>query len=377
MRHSLWMILLAAALAAGCGNGNDAPAAALARLEGDKVVFPQGAAQLQAIRSEVVTKRRSVTLRLNGRLVWDEDKTVRVFPPFAGRVVRILAHPGDTVKPGQTLATLASPEFGQSQAEARRAASDFVLAEKNLARMRDLNANGVAPRKDLHVAEADYARAEAERQRAQTKISLYGGNEAAVDQSFALKSPIAGTVVERNINPGQELRADLVLANAPAMFVITDPSRLWIQVDASERDLPFLKRGQALRLRSSTYPEESFGATVDVVSDFIDPVTRVIRVRGSVDNRERKLKGEMFVSAEIDMGQQPGVQVPSKAVFLAGNKYFAYVEEAPGAYKRVEVKTADDANGSVGVIAGLAPGQKVVVEGSLLLHRLSQQLAGE
>ena len=203
MRHSLWLILLAAALAAGCGNGNDAPAAALARIEGDKVVFPPGAAQLQAIRSEVVTQRRPVVLRLNGRLVWDEDKTVRVFPPFAGRVMRILAHPGDMVKPGQTLATLASPEFGQSQAEARRAASDFSLAEKNLSRMRDLNANGVAPRKDLHVAEADYARAEAERQRAQKKIDLYGGNEAAVDQSFSLKSPIAGTVVERNINPGQ------------------------------------------------------------------------------------------------------------------------------------------------------------------------------
>jgi membrane fusion protein, heavy metal efflux system len=375
--HSLWMILLAAALAAGCGNGNDAPAVALARLEGDKVIFPPGAAQLQALRSEVVTKRRSVTLRLNGRLVWDEDKTVRVFPPFAGRVVRILAHPGDMVKPGQSLATLASPEFGQSQADARRAASDFALAEKNLARMRDLNANGVAPRKDLHVAEADYARAQSEQQRAQKKISLYGGNETAVDQSFSLKSPIAGTVVERNINPGQELRADLVLANAPAMFVITDPSRLWIQLDASERDLPYLKRGQILRLRSSPYPEESFGATVDVVSDFIDPVTRVIRVRGSVDNRERKLKGEMFVSAEIEMGQQPGVQVPSKAVFLAGNKNFAYVEEAPGTYKRVEVKTGDDADGSVGVIAGLTPGQKVVVEGSLLLHRLSLQLAGE
>jgi cobalt-zinc-cadmium efflux system membrane fusion protein len=377
VRKSLWMILLAAVLAAGCGSGNDAPAVARARLEGNKVIFPQGATQLQAIRSEVVKKRRSVTLRLNGRLVWDENKTVRVFPPFAGRVVRILAQPGDVVKPGQTLATLASPEFGQSQSEARRAASDFALAEKNVARLRDLNENGVAPRKDLQAAEADYARAEAERQRAQGKISLYGGNEAAVDQSFSLKSPIAGTVVERNINPGQELRSDLVLANAPAMFVITDPSRLWIQLDASERDLPYLKRGQTLRLRSSPYPEASFGATVDVVSDFIDPATRVIRVRGSVDNRERKLKGEMFVSAEIDMGEQPGVQVPSKAVFLSGDKYFAYVEEAPGTYARVQVKTGDEANGSIGVIAGLAPGQNVVVEGSLLLHRLSLQLAGD
>jgi len=377
VRNSLWMVLLAAVLAAGCDQVDKKPEAVHARLEGNKVVFAPGAAQLQTIKSEAAEAGKPATLRISGRLVWDEGKTVRVFPPFSGRVVRILANPGDTVKPGQALAVLASPEFGQAQAEARRGATDFALAEKNLARLRELNANGVAPRKDLQTAEADYARSQSELQRAQTRISLYGGNEAAVDQSFSLKSPIAGTVVERNINPGQELRSDLVLANAPAMFVITDPGRLWVQLDASEADLPHLKRGQTLRLRSSSYPEQSFAAKVDVVSDFIDPLTRVIRVRGSVDNRERKLKGEMFVTAEVDIGTTPGVQVPAKAVFLSGDKYFAFVEEAPGTYRRVGVKPGASADGGISVIAGLAPGQKVVVEGSLLLQRLANELAGD
>jgi len=377
VRNSLWMVLLAALLAAGCDQADKKPEAPHARLDGNKVVFPPGAAQLETIKSEVAEAGKPATLRISGRLVWDEGKTVRVFPPFAGRVVRILAQPGDVVKPGQALAVLASPEFGQAQADARRGGTDFALAEKNLARLRELHANGVAPRKDLQTAEADYARAQSELQRAQQKISLYGGNEAAVDQSFSLKSPIAGTVVERNINPGQELRSDLVLANAPAMFVITDPGRLWVQLDASEGDLPHLKRGQTLRLHSSSYPEQSFAAKVDVVSDFIDPLTRVIKVRGSVDNRERKLKGEMFVTAEIDIGTKPGVQVPAKAVFLAGDKYFAFTEDAPGTYTRVEVKTGGSADGGIDVIAGLAPGQKVVVEGSLLLQRLSKELAGD
>jgi cobalt-zinc-cadmium efflux system membrane fusion protein len=371
------MILFAAMIAAGCDQVDNKPEAPRAKLLGNKVVFPQGAAQLATIKSEAAEAGKPATLRISGRLVWDEGHTVRVFPPFAGRVVRIAANPGDTVKPGQALAMLASPEFGQAQSEARRAAADFALAEKNLARLRELIANGVAPRKDLQAAEADYARAQSELQRARNKISLYGGSETAVDQSFALKSPIAGTVVERNINPGQELRSDLVLANAPAMFVITDPSRLWVQLDASERDLAYLKRGQTLRLISSAYPDQSFGAKVDVVSDFIDPVTRVIKVRGSVDNRERKLKGEMFVTAEIDIGTKPGVQVPAKAVFLAGDKFYAFTEDAPGTYTRVEVKTDGSANGSVAVAAGLAPGQKVVVEGSLLLQYLSRELAGE
>ena len=377
MSRLLWIVLLAAVLAAGCDREGNQPEAARARLEGNKVLFSPGAAQLATIKTEAAQPAKPATLRISGRLVWDEGRTVRVFPPFAGRVERILANPGDAVKPGQALAVLASPEFGQTQTDARRAASDFALAEKNLARLRELHAAGVAPRKDLHAAEADFARAEAELQRAQKKISLYGGNEAAVDQSFTLKSPIAGSVVERNINPGQELRSDLALSNAPAMFVITDPARLWVQLDASERDLPHLKRGQTLRLHSSVYPDTAFGATVDVVSDFIDPLTRVIKVRASVDNRERKLKGEMFVTAEIDIGTPPGVQVPAKAVFLAGDKYFAFTEDAPGTYSRVEVKTGGNGNGSIGVLAGLAPGQKVVVEGSLLLQSLSRQLAGD
>lgn len=377
MRISFWITLLAVLFAAGCDKVEKKPEPAHAKLDGNKVVFPAGAAQLQTIKSEAAQPGRPATLRISGRLVWDEGKTVRVFPPFSGRVVRILANPGDAVQSGQSLAMLASPEFGQTQADARRAASDFALAEKNLARVRELHANGVAPRKDVQTAEADFSRAEAELQRAQKKISLYGGNEAAVDQSFALKSPISGTVVERNINPGQELRSDLTLSNAPAMFVITDPARLWVQLDANERDLPALKRGQTLRLRSSSYPDEAFSATVDVISDFIDPVTRVIKVRGSVDNRGRKLKGEMYVTAEVDIGTRPGVQIPAKAVFLVGEKYYAFTEDAPGTFTRVEVKTGGDANGTIGVIAGLAPGQKVVVEGSLLLQRLSRQLAGD
>lgn len=377
MRNSLWMILLAALFAAGCDQTKKTPEAPRARLERNRLVFAADAPQLANIKSEVAAAGEPATLRVSGRLVWDEGRTVRVFPPFSGRVERILANRGDQVKPGQVLAVLASPEFGQAQADARRSGADFALAEKNLARLRELNAHGVAPRKDLQAAEADFVRAQSELQRAQKRISLYGGNEATVDQRFSLRSPIAGTVVERNINPGQELRSDLVLANAPAMFVITDPSRLWVQLDASESDLAHLQRGQTLRLQTSAYPGQSFPAKVEMVSDFIDPATRVIKVRASVDNRERKLKGEMFVTAQIDVGTEPGARVPAKAVFLAGDKYYAFTENAPGNYSRVEVKTGGSANGSIGVVSGLAPGQKVVVEGSLLLQRMANELAGD
>src|SRR2546425_2174824 len=175
-----------------------------------------------------------------------------------------------------------------------------------------------------------------------------------------------GIVVERNTTPGQELRPDLQLANSPAMFVITDPSRLWVQLDATESQLVSLKRGQKVRLRSSAWPEESFEATVETISDFIDPASRTVKVRGSVINRDRKLKGEMFVTAELSDVPRAGLQLPEKSLVLSGGRYYVFVEESPGRFAWSEVKIEGVRDGFAGVVSGVNLGQKVVVEGTLL-----------
>src|SRR2546425_12424529 len=370
--------VLATAIAAlsACGNGDAKSDVARPRLENGSIVFPQDSPQLGSFATEPVKESAPQQLRLPGRLVWDENRTVRLFPAFAGRVIHILVKAGDRVKSGQTLAMLASPDFGQAQADARRAQSDFALAEKNLNRLRELYAAGVSSRKDLITAEADYARAEAELARASGKVRLDGGGGESVDQNFALASPIEGVVVERNINPGQELRTDLQLSNSPAMFVITDPSRLWVQLDATESQLASLKRGQTVTLRSSAWPEEGFAATIETISDFIDPASRTIKVRGSVVNRDRKLKGEMFVTAELPDVQRAGLQLPERALVLSGGSYYVFVEETPGRFAWSEVKIEGVRDGVAGVVSGVNLGQKVVVEGTLLLHRLYRQLAG-
>src|ERR1700704_424622 len=369
------LALALAALVSACGNGDAKSDVARPRLEDGRVVFPKDSLQLGSFATEPVKESVPQQLRLSGRLVWDENRTVRLFPAFAGRVIHILMKAGDRVKPGQTLAMLASPDFGQAQADARRAQSDFALAEKNLNRLRELYAAGVSSRKDMITAEADYARAEAELTRAAGKVKLYGGGES-VDQNLALASPIEGIVVERNINPGQELRPDLQLANSPPMFVITDPSRLWVQLDATESQLASLKRGQMVQLHSSAWPEESFEATVETISDFIDSASRTVKVRGTVINRDRKLKGEMFVSAELVDAARASLQVSERALVLSGGRYYVFVEESPGRFAWSEVKIEGVRDGIAGVVSGVDLGQKVVVEGTLLLHRLYRQLAG-
>ena len=363
---------LCAAYLAGCGQKAVEPAAADPVVSGEKITFPAGSRQLASLRSIAVEMQDIPVTRLNGRLTWNEDRTVRIYTPFAGRVERIQAQPGQAVPRGHALAVIASPEFGQAQAEARRAASDHTLAEKNLQRVRELEQHGVAPRKDLQAAEADADKARAEFERSRQRLALYGGTAGNVNQTYTLSSPIAGTVVERNINPGQELRPDQMVANSPPLFVITDPSALWVQFDASERDLVLLRPGKKVTVRTPAYREREFAATVETVSQFLDPATRTLKVRARIDNKDGSLKGEMFVTVDVDAGGERELLVPTRSVFFQGGKNFLFIDTGDGAYLRREVRTGDVRNDLVEILAGLDPGEKVVVDGTLMLQQVMQ-----
>ncbi|MBY0269449.1 MAG: efflux RND transporter periplasmic adaptor subunit [Burkholderiales bacterium] len=366
---TFFAMALAAILFAGCGQpAADSPAPEPI-VSKDRVSFPQNGSRLEGIRSTAVEMQPVPLVRLNGRLTWNEDRTVRVYTPFAGRVERILVQTGQTVARGQALAVIASPDFGQTQADARRAESDHALAEKNLQRMRELEQHGVAPRKDLQTAEADATRTRAEFERARKRLVMYGAAAAGIDQTYTLTSPIAGTVVERNINPGQELRPDQV---SPPLFVVTDPTSLWAQFDASERDLALLRPGKTITVRSPAWRDEEFSARVETMSDFLDPATRAIKIRARLDNTARKLKGEMFVTADVDADGARELLVPAKAVYFQNEKNYLFIDEGGGSYLRREVQTGDVRRNLVEILAGLNEGEKVVTEGSLMLQQVMQ-----
>lgn len=363
--------IAAALLAFGCSKEAPEKADAEPKVEGSTIVFPD-VAKAPPLTTKIVALEPSPPIRLNGRLVWDEERTVRVYTPFSGRVARILVKPGDSVMKGQTLAVVASPEFGQAQAEARRAETDVALSEKNLQRQKELEAYGVAAKKELQTAEAEYARSRAELERARGRVRLYGGNAGSVDQSFPIASPLAGVVVERNINPGQEVRSDQMTSNAPPLFVVTNPSLLWVILDASEKDLPHLDIGKIVSIHTPVYRDEDFTARIANVSDFLDPSTRTVKVRATLDNAHRRLKAEMFVTAEVEARRALHMEIPSKSVFFQGDHHFVFTEDAKGRYTRREVRVGDEHEGNVEILDGLREGQRVVTEGALMLQQMIQ-----
>jgi len=344
------------------------------KVRGDAIVFPSDAPQLTSLSRVAVAPETGATTRLFGRLTWDEDVTVRVFTPFAGRVRRVLVDVGEKVAKGAPLAEVESADFGQAQAEARTAESDERLAVSNLARLHELYDNGAAPLKDLEAAEADEARAASNRARARARLATYGASADSVDGVFLLRSPIAGTVVERNITPGQEIRPDQMLANAPQLFsplfVMSDPSRLWIQIDATEAELSCLKPDTRFRFSSSAFPDRVFDGRVDRISESIDPGTHTVRARGMVENPDHVLKAEMFVSVDVPARPSQDVSLPSQAVFLKGDRHFVFVEGPPGTFTRREVLISAEHDTHVLVSMGVRAGERVVTDGCVLLEQL-------
>jgi cobalt-zinc-cadmium efflux system membrane fusion protein len=364
------LVLLAAVLGAGglsCKPANPPAAAAGPRLQGDRIVFAANAAELDSLSVAPAERAAAGILRTTGRLAWDEDVTSRVYAPVAGRVRRLIAGIGARVGRGAALAELESADYGQAQADANRARTDLAAAERNYERERELYEHQAAARKDLEAAEAERDRSRVESARAARRLASLGGGLGAVDQQFILRSPVDGTVVDRVINPGLEVRTD---AQTP-LFVISDPTRLWVFLDVTERDISRVRPGLNLVLRSNAYPERRFDGKLDLLGDTLDAATRTVKARGSLRNPDRLLKAEMYVDVEVSDPTQPGgLEVPSAAVVAAGRRSYVFVEEGRGRFQRRPVQPGPERAGKTLILAGLVPGQRVVVDGSLLLETL-------
>jgi cobalt-zinc-cadmium efflux system membrane fusion protein len=348
-----------------------------AKVDGNRITLPADVTAVTVAPAQAVSRSRQTGPHLNGRLVWDEDETVRIYSPVAGRVRAVMGQVGNAVAANAPLALIDSPDFGQAQAEARKAEADLILAQRTLERAQELFAHGAAPRKDVDAAEDAVAGAEAEQQRAESRLTLFGARAGnVVDQSYLLRSPLAGVVVERNLNVGQELRPDLMLANAPQLlapqFVVSDPHRLWVLLDVTEMDIGGLKPGQPLKLATRAIPGRRFDGVLESLGSSLDATTRTVKARGFVDNSSLLLRAEMYVDVEVelDTANTAAAEIASPAVISRGERNYVFVEIAPRVFERREVQVGPESAGKIFLLSGVHPGERILVEGSLLLEQL-------
>ncbi len=356
---SLAMLLL------GCSKPEPSAPEARPTIAGELITFP-GNQDPTTLRIATVASPGDHPVTLPGRLAWDEDHTSRVYAPYAGRVERLLVGVGERVRQGQALAMLSSADIGQAQADLHKAEADQLLARATLSRVRDLVEGGVIARKDLDQAEADLTRSGAEAARARARLAQYGVAAGAVNQTLTLSAPLAGLVVERNSNPGAEVRSDVAGA---ALFTISDPATLWATIDVDETQLALLRPGQSIALVTAAWPDQRFEAKVLNIGAAVDPASRTVKVRARVANSDGRLKAEMYVSAQVAAsGGLP--LVPVDAVFLRGERLGVFVAKGSGRFERREVKVRAAGPQSWQVVSGLSAGEQVVVGGALYLNQL-------
>lgn len=381
MTRTMIIAMVSSLVGLGCARAPDVQADTQASptLEDSTLVMPVSARGGGSVGVVTVSPPAGAdSIAFGGRLVWSEDATVRIFTPFAGRVTRVLSDIGQRVRPGQTLAVIEAPDFGQALADARRAMADLNLATRTVARQRDLLAHGVASRREVEAAETDSIRAASDRQRTEARIALYGADSTASAQGFPLRAPLGGLVVERNLTPGQEVRPDQMLAGTAQLtaplFLVTDPGHLWVQVDIPEQDAGRVAPGQPMSLRVLALPGRAFKGRLTVIASEIDPTTRTIKARGVVDNPSQALKAEMLVSVQVGVPTGSALTVPAQSVFLEGADRFVFVQDGAGRYRHRSVTTGAARNGVVSVIKGLNLGDRIVVDGVLLLNQLYHSL---
>jgi membrane fusion protein, heavy metal efflux system len=344
---------------------------------GRSLEFPSKTTQISSFKTVEAKSVNSEEDHFTGRVTWNEDYAVRVYSPVAGQVAKIVADVGQKVDAGDDLALLHSSDYGQALSDYLKATASLTQTQKTYQRVKDLTVYGAAATKDLEQAKADYDNAAAEKDRAFAALKRYGTPTGDFSDLYHLRSPIAGKVVDKRINNGQEVRPDIILGSttdviAP-LFTIADPSRLWVLLDVPETNLNDLKAGQEVELRTPAYPGRVFPGTLVVVGASLDPQTRVVHARANVENPDGALKAEMYVTVNVKLPASKGVsvEIPASAVIYVNEKYYVFVPDNsdPNRFTRREVNVLHERSaGATVVVQGVRPGERVVSDGGLEMN---------
>ena len=310
----------------------------------------------------------------SGRVTFDDLKVAHVISPVTGRVIRIEAQPGQRVKKGDTLAVIESPDVGSAFSDVEKAHADFISAEKDFKRQKELFDVHAGSQRDLEAAQGNYSKAKAELQRASKKAQLLRAGGANLGgQNYTLRAPIGGEVIARNVNPGAEVQGQYTGGSVVELFTIGELDTVWVMADVFEMDLGRVKQGTECLVKVVAYPSRVFQGTADWVSDTLDPSTRTAKVRCKIDNADRALKPEMYATAALSVDRQRSLALPRNAILHLGDQTMAFIElgKAPDGrirFERRPVSVNEELGGEyLPVVRGISAGERVVTAGAILL----------
>lgn len=369
------------ALLAACGKAPeahvekkpDAPAP-----KSGQVVIPPDSPQLAQIKTELVESVQVPvdTVSAPGKVEANPNRTSHIALPLTGRLTSVIPKIGDYVQQGQPLLTIESSDADaavsasqQAQSVVTQAKSALAKAQMDLDRQKDLFEHGAIPQKEVlngqaivNQAQAGVEQAQAAFEQSKRRLQILGISPGSYGQRITVRAPIAGKVLEMSVVNG-EFRNDL---SAPVM-TIADLSAVWITSDVPETSIRLVKPGEPVRIELSAYPGETFRGRVALIGDIVDPDSRTVKVRAEMPNPGGRLKPDMFGNIQLSEQTELRPTVPAAALIATEGRTYVWRETAKGTFEKVTVTAGIQVADRVAILSGLNAGDRVVVDGVMLL----------
>jgi len=358
---------------AGCSGGGAGSVVAEARADVPGDVRADGSVQL---RPEVMpfvdvqtvsAPQRGSVLVAPGRIAFRDGSKASVAAPIDGRVTEVHVTAGALVRRGEPLITLSSPAAAAARAELQQLQASHRAARDAAARQARMMESGVGiPAErlaaDSHLAEVDAALASARR-----AVAFLGAGE---HDKVVVRAPISGTVIELNTSVG----ASASPGNGPLLDV-GDPDAVWLVAEVFERDLALIEEGASALVETVASSEPIRGRVARVGAALRDGM-RAAPVYVEFEDAAVRLRAGTYARVTIESSSPAGVvQVPSAAVLIKnGVRSVVYVETHERTFEPRDVRVGHSIDRQVSVLAGLEPGERVVVRGALLLDGAADQL---
>ncbi|MGB2625972.1 MAG: efflux RND transporter periplasmic adaptor subunit [Candidatus Acidiferrum sp.] len=361
------------AVAGGCTakveNSDGAPPPAKVEKEGDvnllSVDKPEQFPLVKATEYFAVS-----TLKVTGVVSPDVSRTVPVISMASGRVVDIQARLGDTVKKGQLLLRVQSPDISGAFSDYRKAVADEALAQKQFERARILYERGAISLNDFQVAEDAESKAKVDMETASEHLRVLGVDKDHPGAVVNIVAPISGVITDQQVTNASGVQG-LSAANP---FTISDLSKVWILCDVFENDLANVHFGETAEIRPNAYPDKVFRGTISNIGSILDPNVRSAKVRIEVDNPNGALRLGMFVTATFSGQKKESVAVvPASAILHLHDRDWVYISAGDKKFRRVEVKAGMNLPEKMQeIVSGIKPGDQVVSNGLVLQNTLEQ-----
>jgi cobalt-zinc-cadmium efflux system membrane fusion protein len=353
MKYKLILAAIALAILA-CTNHEQAPPAANFVLTKTLAESKELAtADSQTVENEVA---------LTGKITFNENMVARVFPLAGGFVLELNAEIGDFVKKGEVLAVIRSPEIAGFIQDSQAAQSRLQVAKKNAAVTEELYKSGQASQVQLNNDQNELQRAEGELKRANEVVELYG---ARPNSTYAIKSPISGYVIQKNIALNMELRTE----DISPVFIVGSMDEVWAMANVYESDISKIKVGYDAYITTISYPDRVYKGKIDKIFNIMDSESRVLKARITLENKDIQLKPEMFAKVIVRYAtEETKIVIPSKAIIFDKSKYFVMVYRADNDIETREIEIFKQYNDITYLKQGVKAGEKVMTRYQLLVY---------